>query len=102
MCRRTEDSKRQRTISGSASSASQSKSRRRDSNVEEEAEKPERLKNIRGAAARNHRNKEARDREAQREKERADAGRRKVRIERDDGTASPLPPAADEELMIPL
>ena len=42
---------------------------------------------MRGAAARNHRNKEARDREAQREKERADTGKRKGRIERDDGIA---------------
>ena len=48
--------------------------------------KSERSKNIRGAAARNHRNKEARDLEAQREKERVDAGKRKGRIERDDGT----------------
>lgn len=46
-------------------------------------EKSEKSKAIRGAAARNHRNKEVRDREAQREKERIDAlGGRKARTER--------------------
>ncbi len=81
--RRNENVKRQRTTSGSASSASQSKSRRHDADSENEIGKPEKPKNIRGAAARNHRNKEVRDREAQREKERADAlGGRKGRAER--------------------
>lgn len=81
--RRTESAKRQRTTSGSASSASQSKSCRRDVDSENEIEKPEKAKNIRGAAARNHRNKEDRNREVQREKERVDAlGGRKGRAER--------------------
>lgn len=92
---RNENAKRQRTASGSASSASQSKSRRRDADSENEIEKPEKTKNIRGAAARNHRNKEVRDREAQREKERADAfGGRKGRAERrrgDESDPSPQP-----------
>ena len=81
--------KRQRTASGSSSSASQSKSGRRGAESENEVEKPEKSNIIRGAAARNHRNKEVRDREAQREKERADAhGNRKGRAERrrGDGT----------------
>ena len=81
--RRNENVKRQRTTSGSASSASQSKSRRRGAESENEIEKPEKSKSIRGAAARNHRTKEVRDREAQREKQRADAlGGRKGRAER--------------------
>lgn len=81
--RRNENVKRQRTTSGSASSVSQSKSRPRDADSDNETEKPEKTKSIRGAAARNHRNKEVRDREAQREKERADAlGGRKGRAER--------------------
>lgn len=81
--RRNENAKRQRTTSGSASSASQSKNHRNDVVSENEMEKPEKTKNIRGAAARNHRNKEVRDREAQREKERADAlGGRKGHAER--------------------
>ena len=81
--RRNENVKRQRTTSGSASSASQSKICRRGAESEDEVEKPEKSKIIRGAAARNHRNKEVRDREAQREKERADAhGNRKGRAER--------------------
>ena len=80
--RRNENVKRQRTTSGSASSASQSKSRRRGAESENELEKPEKSHTIRGTAARNHRNKEVRDREAQREKERANAhGGRKGRAE---------------------
>ncbi|CAD6587963.1 MAG: hypothetical protein ASARMPRED_003362 [Alectoria sarmentosa] len=92
---RNESAKRQRTTSGSASSASQSKKRRRDADSEDEIEKPEKSRNIRGAAARNQRNKEFRDREAQREKERTDAlGGRKGRAERrrgDDSDPSPQP-----------
>lgn len=81
--RRNENAKRQRTASGSASSASQGKSRRHGADSEDDIEKPEKTKNIRGAAARNHRNKEVRDREAQREKERTDTlGGRKGRAER--------------------
>ncbi len=88
--RRTEDIKRQRTTSGSASSNSQSKSRRQAVESEEENQKPERHKNIRGAAARNHRNKEIRDREAQREQERAHASgsKRRTARGRDDGKYS--------------
>jgi len=88
--RRTEDIKRQRTTSGSASSNSQSKSRRQAVESEEENQKPERPKNIRGAAARNHRNKEIRDREAQREQERAHASgsKRRTARGRDDGKYS--------------
>ena len=84
---RKEDTKRQRTTSGSGSSNSQSKNRRPGADSDEEAEKPERFKNIRGAAARNHRNKEVRDREAQRDRERVDSGGRKRGIgrEQDDG-----------------
>ncbi|KAL2053669.1 hypothetical protein ABVK25_005973 [Lepraria finkii] len=83
---RKEDTKRQRTTSGSASSNSHSISQRPAPESDDEAGKPERFKNIRGAAARNHRNKEVRDREAQRERERADGGGRKRRVgrERDD------------------
>lgn len=92
---RKDNAKRQRTISGSASSASQSKSGRRDADSENEIERPEKAKNIRGAAARNQRNKEDRDREAQRDKERADAlGGRKGRAERrrgDESDPSPQP-----------
>ena len=81
--RRNEDTKRQRTTSGSASSISQSKSCRREADSENEIEKPEKTKNVRGAAARNHRNKEVRDHEAHREKERVDTlGGRKGRAER--------------------
>ena len=81
--RRNANVKRQRTTSGSASSVSQSKSHRRGAESENEIEKSEKSKTIRGAAARNHRNKEVRDREAQREKERADApSGRKGRAER--------------------
>lgn len=89
---RKEDTKRQRTTSGSASSNSQSKSQRPAADSDDEAGKPERFKNIRGAAARNHRNKEVRDREAQRERERADGGGRKRRVgrERDDGIHAPV------------
>lgn len=92
---RNENAKRQRTASGSASSASQGKTRRHDADSEDEIEKREKTKNIRGAAARNHRNKEVRDREAQREKERADPiGGRKGRAERrrgDESDPSPQP-----------
>lgn len=83
--RRDEDTKRQRTASGSASSGSQSKSRHQNSNSEEEAEKSERVKSIRNAAARNHRGNEIHDREAQQEKGRADAGGKKSRSGRDEG-----------------
>ena len=81
--RHNEHAKRQRTNSGSASSASQSKSCRRDADSENEIERSEKPKNIRGAAARNNRNKEGLDRGSQREKERAEApGGRKGRAER--------------------
>ena len=48
---------------------------------------------IRGAAARNHRNKELRESEGKREQERAEAaGRRKARIERRKGDGQSLSP----------
>ena len=85
--RQNENAKRQRTTSGSASSNSQRKARQQLIESEEERQKPERTKNIRGAAARNHRNKEIRDQEAQRERERTekDGGRRRTDQGRDDG-----------------
>ncbi|KAM0795369.1 hypothetical protein BDR22DRAFT_871417 [Usnea florida] len=92
---RNENLKRQRTTSGSASSVSQNKSRRRNPESEGEAEKAEKIKSIRGAAARNHMSKEVRDREVQGEKERADVpAARKGRAERrrgDDSDPSPQP-----------
>jgi len=82
-----DNTKRQRT-SGPSSSPSDSKTfapNAHSEDEEEKAPKPEGANKIRGAAARNHRAKEFREREAaqQREQERADAaGRRKARSER--------------------
>ena len=70
-----EDAKRRRTMSGSTSS--NSKNQRQEAASEDEIDKTEKSKNIRGAAARNHRAKEIREREAAREKERAEATKRK-------------------------
>ena len=61
--------------------------------VGDAAPEGESQKMIRGAAARNHRAKELREREEQREKQKADAaGRRKGRAERrrGDGTSTRL------------
>ena len=86
--RRLEDTKRQRTGSGSSSSPPNGKISPQDVNSEDEGDAGTKSgeggnKKIRGAAARNHRNKELREREEQRERERADAaGRRKGRAER--------------------
>ncbi|MCJ1481878.1 hypothetical protein MMC06_002038 [Schaereria dolodes] len=79
--------KRQRTTSGSSSSPSNIKKSQEGVESEDDAglagNQNDGAKKIRGAAARNHREKELRDREKEREKERADAaGRRKGRAER--------------------
>ncbi|KAI4109441.1 MAG: hypothetical protein L6R37_000598 [Teloschistes peruensis] len=89
-----DDKKRQRTKSGSSASSNEKPSAQEAN--EEEADKskpivPSAAKPIRGAAARNHRNKELRDLEEKREKERADAaGRRKGRAERRRGDGNKL------------
>lgn len=93
-CRGKDDNKRQRTKSGSSASSNEKPSAQEGN--EEEADKskpivPSATKSIRGAAARNHRNKELRDLEEKREKERADAaGRRKGRAERRRGDGNEL------------
>lgn len=95
--RRKEDTKRQRTGSDSSSLPSDSKTLlpNVDSDEGDQSTKAPAVshKKMRGAAARNHRDKEIRDREEKRERERADAaGRRKGRAERrrGDGTSSTL------------
>ncbi|KAG8525866.1 uncharacterized protein KY384_000626 [Bacidia gigantensis] len=71
-----EDStKRRRTASGSTSS--QSKQRLPGDISDDEAEKLEALKSIRGATARNHRSKEVRGKEAGRERERTEGSKEK-------------------------
>ncbi|KAI9828282.1 MAG: hypothetical protein M1819_006620 [Sarea resinae] len=81
-----QDSKRLRTASQTPSPSnhtSHSPSRHDDSQDEGTPTKDQAGKRIRGAAARNQRDKELRDRERERERERADAaGRRKGRAER--------------------
>ena len=62
-------------------------------------QKRERPKHVRGAAARNQKNKEARNREIQREKERTDTGRRKGRIRQDDGIGFHLHASRPAELI---
>lgn len=85
-CRTKDGSKRPRTDSGS--SASSSNPRGAQDNVEIEAEDTQVAasstgKNIRGAAARNHRNKELREREEKQQKDRLDAAsKRKGRAEK--------------------
>lgn len=94
--RRKEDTKRQRTGSDSSSPPSDSKTLLPNVDTDEEADRSTKAvsgshKKMRGAAARNHRDKEIREREEKRERERADAaGRRKGRAERrrGDGPAS--------------
>ena len=97
--RRKEDIKRQRTNSGSSSCPSSNKLAQHldweDEALSTNKSNDLNPKRIRGAAARNHREKEMRDREKEREKERADAaGRRKGRAERrrGDGMAFPMSP----------
>ena len=75
ICRRDEEAKRRRTTSGSSSN--HSKQQRQIPGSDEEAPKLDKHKNIRGAAARNHRAKDLREREA-REKERGDAAKRRI------------------------
>lgn len=85
---RHEDTKRQRISSDSSSSHSDSKTLHPNAESDEEADQSLKItggnhKTIRGAATRNNRDKEIRDREEKRERERADAaGRRKGRAER--------------------
>lgn len=85
---RPEDTKRQRISSDSSSSPSDSKTLHPNAESDEEADQSLKIaggghKMIRGAATRNNRDKEIRDREEKRERERADAaGRRKGRAER--------------------
>lgn len=97
---RKEDTKRQRTGSDSSSLPSDSKTLLPNADSDEDADQPTKApagsyKKMRGAAARNHRDKEIRDREEKRERERADAaGRRKGRAERrrgDDSDHSEVP-----------
>lgn len=80
-----DDNKRQRTKSGSSESSNDKEGPQDDEGAIEEANatfSPS-AKNIRGAAARNHRKKELREQEEKREKDRADAaGRRKGRAEK--------------------
>ncbi|KAL9130424.1 MAG: hypothetical protein Q9217_001391 [Psora testacea] len=88
---REENAKRRRTTSGSSSS--QSKHRRQDVESDEEI-KQDMIKNMRGAAARNHRNKEVREREAVKEKERVDASKKRGQNHKrksDDSDPSPEP-----------
>lgn len=97
--RRKEDTKRQRTGSDSSSLPSDSKTLLPNADSDEEGDQSTKAptgshKKMRGAAARNHRDKEIRDREEKRERERADAaGRRKGRAERrrGDGISPSLP-----------
>lgn len=80
-----DDNKRQRTKSGSSASSNDKAAPPDDEGDIEEANatfSPS-AKNIRGAAAQNHRKKELREQEEKREKDRADAaGRRKGRAEK--------------------
>lgn len=84
-CRGKDDNRRQRTKSGSSASSNDKVAPRDDEVGVEEADatlSPS-AKNIRGAAARNHRKKELREQEEKREKDRGDAtGRRKGRAEK--------------------
>ena len=97
--RRKEGLKRQRTMSRPSSSPFDSKDVAPNADSEDEDEKDSKIEvvsKIRGAAARNHRAKELRERDSQqqREQERADAtGRRKARSERrrGEGWLPPLP-----------
>ena len=59
-----------KAVADTSGPAECSKSRRGNPESENEAAKAEKIKSIRGAAARNHMNKEVRHREAHREKER--------------------------------
>lgn len=70
-CSADEEVKRRRTTSGSSSN--HSKNRRQDANSDEESVKKERQPQIRGAAAKNHRAKGAREQDIQRGKRRAEA-----------------------------
>ncbi|KAL8997359.1 MAG: hypothetical protein Q9169_003341 [Polycauliona sp. 2 TL-2023] len=86
-----DDNKRQRTQSGSSASTNEKGIPQDDEGDIEEtnATFSPSAKNIRGAAARNHRKKELRDQETKREKDRADAaGRRKGRAEKRRGDES--------------
>ncbi|KAL8694690.1 MAG: hypothetical protein Q9218_000701 [Villophora microphyllina] len=89
---RNDDNKRQRTKSGSSTSSNIKGLTQEGNEGEADENKPtgsSAPKSIRGAAARNHRNKEIREREEKREKDRTDAaGRRKGRAERRRGDES--------------
>ncbi|KAI4276210.1 MAG: hypothetical protein LQ337_002650 [Flavoplaca oasis] len=94
-----DDNRRQRTKSGSSASSNDKVAPRDDEVGVEEADatlSPS-AKNIRGAAARNHRKKELREQEEKREKDRGDAtGRRKGRAEKrrgDESDPSEEPPS---------
>ena len=83
--RRKEDTKRQRTtFSSSPSDGKTILAETMSDDGDDDSVKPqEGPKKIRGAAARNHRNKELREQEEKREQDRAEAaGRRKARSER--------------------
>ena len=88
--RREDGKKRQRTDSGSSSSSHDQATDFNGVMVGDAAHEGDDQKMIRGAAARNHRAKELREREEQREKQKADAaGRRKGRAERRRGDGTP-------------
>ncbi|KAL8770003.1 MAG: hypothetical protein Q9209_004250 [Squamulea sp. 1 TL-2023] len=85
------DNKRQRTQSGSSASSNDKEAPQdNEGNVEEtNATFSPSARNIRGAAARNHRKKELREQDEKREKDRANAaGRRKGRAEKRRGEES--------------
>ncbi|KAL8853501.1 MAG: hypothetical protein Q9221_001660 [Calogaya cf. arnoldii] len=86
-----DDNKRQRTKSGSSASSNEKGAPQDNEETIEEtnATFSPSAKNVRGAAARNHRKKELREQEEKREKDRADAaGRRKGRAEKRRGDES--------------
>ncbi|KAL9640105.1 MAG: hypothetical protein Q9164_000492 [Protoblastenia rupestris] len=88
---RDEDAKRRQTTSGSSSS--HSKSRRQDVESDEE-KKQDKFMHIRGAAARNHRNKEVREREAVKDRGPTDGSRKRGQNHQrksDDSEPSPEP-----------
>lgn len=88
-----EGSKRQRTESASSASSNDKQRAQADEgeNKDSNAGAPTAGKNIRGAAARNHRNKELRQREEKQQKDRLDAAsKRKGRAERRRGDGKTL------------
>lgn len=92
--RQDEGSKRRRTESGSSASSSDQRIVKEDTvhEIEEvNAVASATVKNIRGAAARNHRSKELREREEKQQKDRLDAAsKRNGRAERRRGDGKPL------------